>query len=258
MGIAGNGRRTRAQRYAPTAFGSHVHWGTEASLALSTTGFRGGQLGSGESRLPHSTGLPADTGWCAARPTGRGASVTTSGGSTARADLLRRGRSPRVAARQARGGLQGRRRAGGARRRRVGPGTPRAASGAARYLPARWRRRHLYQRRFSIAPGFRDDKKQGWQWEDRRCQASPITSACCSAAGLGQLGGALPGRAGSRRPEHARASLFTLGLGHARQWRYRPRTVALCWHLPALLAERWTAQWQRAQGHFAHFPTVRP
>ncbi|HEX5501593.1 MAG TPA: hypothetical protein VFW96_03155, partial [Thermomicrobiales bacterium] len=61
-----------------------------------------------------------------------------------------------------------------------------------------------------------------------------------------------------RAPEHARASLFTLGLRRARQGLYQPRTVAVHWHLPAPLAESWTDQWRRAQGFFPHFPTVRP
>ncbi|MDP9373109.1 MAG: transposase, partial [Chloroflexota bacterium] len=33
-------------------------------------------------------------------------------------------------------------------------------------LPARWAVLRLYQRRFWIEPGFRNDKTRGWQWED--------------------------------------------------------------------------------------------
>lgn len=128
----------------------------------------------------------------------------------------------------------------------------------------------LPARRFWIEPGFRDDKKQGWQWEDSQVQglahqerlllalAWASLVVLCLGAQVAEARLAARRARPRRRPEHARASLFTLGLQRARQWLYRPHTVALRWHLPALLAESWTDQWQRAQGFFAHFSTVRP
>jgi hypothetical protein len=140
-------------------------------------------------------------------------------------------------------------------------------------LPARWRLLRLYERRFWIEPGFRADKRKGWQWEESQVQGlahherlllalawASLVALCLGAqAAEARLAARRARRVPPRRrPEHARASLFTLGLGRARQWLYRPPSVALRWHLPALLAERWTAHWQRAQGYCAHCSTVRP
>ncbi len=139
-------------------------------------------------------------------------------------------------------------------------------------LPARWAVLRLYRRRCWIEPGFRNDKTRGWRWEDSQIRdlahqerlllalawASLVALCLGAAAADARLAARRARRARPRRPEHARESLFTLGLGRARQRLYRPGTVALRWHLPALLAESWTAQWQRAQGFFAHFATVRP
>ncbi len=140
-------------------------------------------------------------------------------------------------------------------------------------LPARWRVLRVYQRRFWIEPGFRSGKRKGWQWEERQVRGvarharlllalawASLVALCLGAqAAEARLGARRARRARPRRrPEHARASLFTLGLRQARQWPYRPRTVALRWHLPAPLAESWTDQWRHAQGFFAHFSTVRP
>ncbi len=139
-------------------------------------------------------------------------------------------------------------------------------------LAAQWRVLRLYRRRFWIEPGFRNDKRRGWQWEDSQVQGlahqerlllalawASLVMLCLGAqAAAAQVAGRRAGRRPPRRcPEHARASLFTLGLQRARHWLYHPAALTLCWHLPALLAECWSDQWRRAQGHFAYTSTVR-
>lgn len=138
-------------------------------------------------------------------------------------------------------------------------------------LPPRWRVLRLYQRRFWIEAGFRSDKARGWRWEQSQVRdpgrqerlllalawASLVALCLGAQVAAAKLAArrALPPR---RRPEHARESLFTLGLGRARQWLYHPAPAPLPWHLPDPLAERWADQWRRAQGHFPRSPTVRP
>jgi hypothetical protein len=143
-------------------------------------------------------------------------------------------------------------------------------------LPAQWAVLRLYQRRFWIEPGFRNDKTRGWQWEasqvrglahhERRLLA--LAWACLVMLCLGaqeaeaRLAARLARRGRRHRPrrapDHARESLFTLGLRRARQWLYRPQTVALRWHLPAILEVSWTEQWQRTHALFPRLQTVRP
>ena len=140
-------------------------------------------------------------------------------------------------------------------------------------LPAQCAVLRVYQRCFWIEPGFRSDKREGWQWEDSQVRGvahherlllalawASLVMLCLGAqAAEARLAARRTRRTRPRRrPEHARASLFTLGLRRARQWRYHPETITVRWHLPALLAESWTEQWRRAQGFFPHFPTVRP
>lgn len=136
-------------------------------------------------------------------------------------------------------------------------------------LPPQWALLRLYQRRFWIEPGFRNDKSRGWHWEESQVQGiahhervllalawASLVTLCLGAQAAHQR---TARRAGPcRRPQHARASLFTLGLYCARQWLYRPLTVTVGWRLPALDAESWTRHWQRMQGYFASFATVRP
>lgn len=137
-------------------------------------------------------------------------------------------------------------------------------------LPPSWDLPQLYRRRFWIEPGFRNDKSHGWQWEDSQAQglghqrclvlalawASLVVLCLGVAEAEARLARCLthpPRRC--RRPEHARESVFTLGLRAVRGWLYQTRAVRLCWHLPRLDAESWTVQWQHAQ---LHPQSVRP
>jgi hypothetical protein len=138
-------------------------------------------------------------------------------------------------------------------------------------LPPQWRVLRLYERRFWIEAGFRSDKARGWRWEQSQVRDlahqerlllamawASLVALCLGAQAAAAKLAARAARPPRRRPEHARASLFTLGLGRARHWLYRPDAAAPRWQLPDPLAESWSAQWQRAQGHFARTATVRP
>ena len=129
-------------------------------------------------------------------------------------------------------------------------------------LPPRWRVARLYQRRGWVEPGFRNDKKRGWHWEESQVRgvahherlllalawASLVMLCLGAAAAAARLAARLARGAPQRPAVHARESLFTLGLQRARQWLYRPWTVAFRWRLPHLDGDSWTRQWQRAYG----------
>lgn len=137
-------------------------------------------------------------------------------------------------------------------------------------LPPTWRLVRLYQRRFWIEPGFRTDKRKGWQWEasqvrDREHQerlllamawASLVLLCLGSADAEGRLAARLTRPA--RRPQHQRASLFMLGLQQARQWLYGTSVVGLTWRLPEVPAEGWGDQWLSRQRYRLLFQPVRP
>ena len=121
-------------------------------------------------------------------------------------------------------------------------------------LPPRWRVQRRYQRRCWVEPGFRNDKRRGWQWQDSQVR----DLAHQERRRLALAWASLIARCPRRRPEHARASRFTLGLRQAGHRLDQQAQAALPWHLLALLAPRWTDHWRQAQGHFAHYATVRP
>jgi Transposase DDE domain len=135
-------------------------------------------------------------------------------------------------------------------------------------LPPRWELLARYGRRWWTEPGFRNDKTAGWQWEASQVRGvahqerllvamawASVVVLClgvqAAADDLHRLAQRHPRRVrgGLRvgRPQHARHSLFTLGLRRARQWLYRPRTVAFRWALPELDAPSWNARWYHAQ-----------
>ncbi len=146
-------------------------------------------------------------------------------------------------------------------------------------LPPRWERLAEYDRRFWIEPGFRNDKTAGWQWEASQVQGvghharllvamawATLVVLCLGVQAAQErlvgLAHRRPRRYRGRwrigRPQHARQSIFTLGLRRARQWLYRPLTIACSWRLPELDAPSWTARWSHAQARRFIFQTVRP
>jgi hypothetical protein len=142
-------------------------------------------------------------------------------------------------------------------------------------LPAGWRLALLDRRRYWIEPGFRQDKGKGWQWEHRQVRdqahqerllvgmawASLLVLCLGVAEAQARLRTArerLDRPRHARRPEHARASQFTLGLQCLRRWLYQPTRGTLTWHLPDVNAASWTRQWEHVQLRHAHHETVRP
>ena len=146
-------------------------------------------------------------------------------------------------------------------------------------LPPRWEVVAQYGRRFWTEPGFRNDKTAGWQWEDCQVQGvahqqrllvamawASLVVLClgvpAAQARLERLARRRPQRFRGRwrvgRPQHARQSVFTLGLQRACQWFARPHTITFRWHLPDLDAPSWNDRWYGAQARRFIFQTVRP
>jgi hypothetical protein len=146
-------------------------------------------------------------------------------------------------------------------------------------LPPRWDLLAHYRRRFWIEPGFRNDKSHGWQWEASQVPtlarqqtlllafawASLLTLCLGVAAAQDRLAAVEADRQaphpethGPRRPQHARASIFTLGLQRARALLYQTLRCALTWHLPDIHAPSWTDCWFGCQFKRFLFQTVRP
>ena len=143
-------------------------------------------------------------------------------------------------------------------------------------LPPDWGVLRHYDRRFWTEPGFRNDKRKGWQWEASQVQgvdhhavlllgmawASLVTlclgveeaRARLAAEAARPVDGKRPGR-----PRHARESVFTLGLGQLRAWLYRTWHRALRWCLPEVDSASWSDRWheQQAQRLLFSLP-VRP
>jgi hypothetical protein len=125
----------------------------------------------------------------------------------------------------------------------------------------------VYDRRFWIEPGFRNDKAVGWDWEAAQVRGLAahavlllaLAWATLLVLALGAqvaaerlaLAAARPPRpAGARRPkrwEHARDSLFSLGRQELRRWLTRHAVGQLGWRLPDPHAPSWTAQWTALQ-----------
>jgi hypothetical protein len=143
-------------------------------------------------------------------------------------------------------------------------------------LPGRWEVLRLYDRRFWVEPGFRNDKAAGWQWEasqvtDRQHQArlvlamawATLLSLCLgrqdAQARLDGLADPRPPGRRPAKPQPPRDSLFQLGLRAARRLLCRAARCALRWRLTDLNAPSWYARWQAAQAYRYIFALpVRP
>jgi hypothetical protein len=130
-------------------------------------------------------------------------------------------------------------------------------------LRERWRVVALYGRRFWCEPGFRNDKRKGWQWESSQVQgvahharllvamawASLVTlvvgveAAAEAVARLAQR----TRRAARPQVRHARESIFPLGVRKLRHWLYQATRCALHWQLSQLDAPSWAQQWYHYQ-----------
>ena len=147
-------------------------------------------------------------------------------------------------------------------------------------LPPRWEVVAHYDRRFWIEAGFRTDKASGWHWE--ACQVTDLqhharlllamawatlvvlclglADARSSLARVSALRSAHPASHRSPpKPQHARASLFTIGLRLARRWLARTAAPPFRWLLSHLSAPSWNTRWYRAQSRrYLFAQTVRP
>jgi hypothetical protein len=135
----------------------------------------------------------------------------------------------------------------------------------------------VYDRRFWIEPGFRNDKSAGWDWEAAQGRglaahavllvalawATLLVLALGAQVAADHLAAAAarpPRPAGARRPkrwEHARDSLFSLGRQELQRWLTRHAVGRLGWHLPDPHAPSWSAQWTALQQH-RYAQTVPP
>ena len=142
-------------------------------------------------------------------------------------------------------------------------------------LRERWGVLALYQRRFWCEPGFRNDKRKGWQWESSQVQGVAhherllvgMAWASLVALVMGvEAADAAVARLAARgqrtaRPtvRHARESVFTLGLRALRHWLYQATRGALRWQLTNLNAPSWERQWYHYQASRLIFgQPVRP
>lgn len=137
-------------------------------------------------------------------------------------------------------------------------------------LPARWELLHWYGRRCWTEPAFRNTKRKGWQWE--ACQVQGIghhqrlllgmawASVLVLLAGVQAASARLAHRVQHRHftcPQHARKSLFALGLTRIRHWLYQQLPPAR-WRLTDFSDRSWNDQWLAQQRWHLIFSPVRP
>jgi hypothetical protein len=145
--------------------------------------------------------------------------------------------------------------------------------------PPHWEVIAQYRRRFWFEPGMRNEKSHGWQWEQSQvltlahqevllvAMAWATVLTLCLGVGAAQeqcadlrrrLVKRSPAPSRTRRPRHARHSLFTLGLQRIRQILYHARAVLVTWALPDIGAPSWNDQWLALQIQHSLCQTVRP
>jgi hypothetical protein len=135
----------------------------------------------------------------------------------------------------------------------------------------RWEALELYGRRAWTEPGFGNDKCRGWQWESSQVRGlahhKRLLLALAWATVLTLLVGAEEAqaclqrrRASQRRPckpQHARYSLFTLGLRRVQRWAYGQDHGPFPERLPHPAGPSWDAQWRALLGWRFIFHFVR-
>jgi hypothetical protein len=137
-------------------------------------------------------------------------------------------------------------------------------------LPPTYQVLRHYGRRFWTEPGFRTDKRAGWQWES--CQVRSLAHhqvlllamawatliTLCLGAEVAQQQLTEQATHRPRRPQPARYSLFRLGLKVVRAFLHHPDQWHLRWCLPALDAPSWNHQWLTLQRRQVLGQTVLP
>ncbi len=134
-------------------------------------------------------------------------------------------------------------------------------------LAPRWEVLRLYERRAWTECGFRSDKSKGWRWEDTQIQgldhhehlllAMAWASLVVYCLGVAEAT-ARRTAAGHPKPQHARLSLFTMGLRRAQRWLCQTLPTSINWHQPDIDAKSWTDQWYSFLSYRYVFTTVRP
>jgi hypothetical protein len=137
-------------------------------------------------------------------------------------------------------------------------------------LPARWELLSWYGRRSWTESAFRTDKRRGWQWE--ACQVQGVAHHQCLLLGMAWasvltlLAGVEEATARLARPvhhrhftrpQHARHSLFSLGLARIRRWLYH-HAPPPTWQLTEFVERSWNEQWLAHQAWHVVFSPVRP
>ncbi len=142
-------------------------------------------------------------------------------------------------------------------------------------LAPTWSVVRLYERRFWIEPGFRSDKRKGWQWEASQVQgvahherlllAMAWASLVVLCIGVEEAQRRVveaqgrPWRKRLRQIRHARESVFTLGLRGLQRWLFGTERWAWRWWLPELDAPSWEQQWYHWQAmRLLNLSPVRP
>lgn len=130
-----------------------------------------------------------------------------------------------------------------------------------------WEVLRLYRRRAWTECGFRSDKSKGWGWEQSQVQSLGHQERLLLAMAWASLVVYCVGvaeatahrvRAGRAKPQHARLSVFTMGLRRSQRWLRQGLPTDMTWHLPDIDARAWTDQWYSFLSFQFIFTTVRP
>jgi len=141
-------------------------------------------------------------------------------------------------------------------------------------LGTTWSVLGLYERRFWCETSFRNDKSRGWKWETSQVQgvahqkrlvlAMAWASLVAVCVGLEEAQERI-GREGVKRArgargqvEHARASVFTLGVRGVRRWLYGNARTVLPWRVWGLDQPSWQRWWHRCQANWLIFGAPGP
>lgn len=136
-------------------------------------------------------------------------------------------------------------------------------------LGAKWSVLRQYERRFWCEPSFRNDKSRGWEWETSQVQGVAHNKRLVLGMALASLVAVCVGleevkerverergkreRGGRAKPEHARESVFTLGLRGVRRWLYGTARGEVEWRVGQVDAPSWGEWWHAYQANWLIF-----
>jgi hypothetical protein len=141
-------------------------------------------------------------------------------------------------------------------------------------LGTKWSVIGLYERRFWCEPSFRNDKSRGWEWEKSQVRGLAHSKRLVVGMALASLVVVCVGReearerlererakrerGGQAKPEHARESVFTLGLRKVRRWLYRTEKGEVPWRVGEVDAPSWERRWHAYQANWLIFGASSP